>query len=113
MNCRKRARQRIADQDRNAVGSLNRQQNSRSATNERVAVLIIAEHAGLWFCFLWIVNDAHVRAVNLPTTGQRPVAVEELEKAAPVLINIFRIVFIEAGKVQRVPRERTDAAQPR
>jgi len=74
--------------------------------------LIVAKNAGLWFRFLRIVNDANIRAVNLPTTGQRPDAFEELEKAAPVLINIFRFVFIEAGKVQRAPWERTDAAQP-
>src|SRR5438067_1325292 len=110
MNCSKRARQGIADQDRNAVGSLNRQQNLRSVADERIAVLIVAENAGLWFRFLRIVNDANIRAVNLPTTGQRPDALEELEKAAPVFVNVFRFVFIEAGKVQRVPRERTDAA---
>ena len=112
MNCRKRTRQRIAEQDRNAVGSLHRQQNFRRAADERVALLIVAEHAGLWFCFLGPVNHAHVRAVNLPTTGQRPDACEELEKAAPIFVNIFRFVFIEAGQVQRVTRERTDAAQP-
>ena len=112
MNCCERARQRIADQDRNAVGSLNRQKNFRSATNKRIAVLIVAENAGLRFCFLRIVNDAHIRPVNLPTTGQRPIAFEELEKAAPVLINIIRLVFIETGKVQRVLREGTNAAQP-
>src|SRR2546429_6192382 len=71
MNCCERARQRIADQDRNAVGSLNRQQNFRSAANKRIAVLIVAENAGLWFCFLRIVNHAHVRAVNLPTTDRK------------------------------------------
>src|SRR5881398_2773004 len=72
-----------------------------TAANERVAVLIVAENAGLWFRFLRIVNDANIRVVNLPTTGERPDAFEELEKAAPVLVNIFRFVFIEAGKVQR------------
>src|SRR5437588_9332428 len=113
MNCCERARQRIADQDRNAVGSLNRQKNFRSATNKRIAVLIVAENAGLWLRFLRIVNDANIRAVNLPTAGQRPDAFEELEKAAPVLINIFCFVFIETGKVKRVLRKRTNAAQPR
>src|SRR5438067_11588518 len=113
MNCSKRARQGIADQDRNAVGSLNRQQNLRSVADERIAVLIVAENAGLWLRFLRIVNDANIRAANLPTAGQRPDAFEELEKAAPVLVNIFCFVFIETGKVKRVLRKRTNADQPR
>jgi len=56
-------------------------------------------------------NDAHIGAVGLPTTGKRPVAFEELEKSAAVLVYILRLVFVEAGEVKRGLRHRTDTAE--
>ena len=57
-------------------------------------------------------NNAHVGAVNLPAAGQRPIAVQELEKTTTILVNIFRGVFVKASQVERTVRHGTDAAQP-
>ena len=49
--------------------------------------------------------------MHLPASGQRPFAGEEFEETAAVLVDIFRVVFIEAGEVQRTDRHRADAAK--
>ena len=113
MNRRERARCGIADQDRDAVSSLYDKQDVRRGADERVTVLIIAEHPGFLFRFDFGVNDAHVGAVNLPAPGERPVPSEELEEAAAIFVNVFGLVFVETGEVQRVRRHRTDAAESR
>lgn len=113
MNGGERACFRIADQNWDAVSSLYCKQDVRRGADERITVLVVAEDAGSWHCFFFSLNDAHIGAVNLPAAGQRPVAVEELEKAAAVLVNVFGIVFIEAGEIQRVLRHGTDAAESR
>ena len=41
--------------------------------------------------------------MDLPTPSQRPLACEKLEKAAAILHNVLRRVFVKAGQVQRVP----------
>src|SRR5436190_18936202 len=101
----------IAEQDRNAVGSLNCEQNIRRIANQGIAVLIVAEHAGLLVGILLRANGANVCAMYLPASGQRPFAGEEFEKTAAVLVDIFRVVFIEASEVQRTDRHRADAAK--
>jgi len=57
-------------------------------------------------------NDANVGAMNLPAAGQRPAACEQFEESAAILVNVFGLVFIESGEVQRVFQHRADAAYP-
>jgi len=102
----------IAEQYRNTVGSLYRQQNFRCLTDECVAIFFIAEHAGFGLCFLVASNDTHVGAVGLPAASQGPFAVKELEKPATIFVDIFRVVFVKAGEIERVERHRADAAEP-
>src|SRR5436190_15166724 len=106
----KRAGRRIAQQDRNTIGRLDPEQNVRGVADQSITVLVIPEHTGPRTGFGYGTNDPNVGAVYLPTTGQRPIAVEQFEKAAPVLVNVFRVVFIKAGEVQRVFRHGADAA---
>ncbi len=42
--------------------------------------------------------------MDLPTPSQRPLACEKLEKAAAILHNVLRRVFVKAGKIERAPR---------
>src|ERR1700686_1647467 len=51
--------------------------------------------------------------MNLPAAGERPIAVEELEKTAPVFVNVLSGIFVKAGQVERGLRHRADAAQSR
>jgi hypothetical protein len=57
-------------------------------------------------------NDANVGAMNLPATGQRPAAFEQFEESPAILVNVFGVVFIESGEVQRVFQHRADTAHP-
>ena len=99
MNGREGSGLGIAEQDGNTIGSFYRQQNPRRSANQRVTVLFVAEHAGFGSRFLLALNNAHVGAVDLPAAGQSPVAVKQSEEATPVLVNIFRFVFVESGEV--------------
>ncbi len=107
----KRSGLRIAYENWNTVSRFHREQNLCRIADKRIAVLVVAEHARLWLRFLVVVNDANVGAVHLPATGQDPVAFEELEKAAAVLVNVLGFVFVKAGKIKRVMGHLTDAAQ--
>ena len=54
--------------------------------------------------------------MNLPAAGQGPTGVvvrEKLEKAATILQNVFRAVFIEARKIESIVCHGTDATQAR
>src|SRR5437016_14681541 len=88
---RERASLRIADQDWNTISGFDRQQNLRRVTDERVTEFVVAEHIGFGLRFLLVMNHAHIGAMCLPTASQGPFAVEQLEKPAPVLVNIFGI----------------------
>jgi len=103
---------RIGDQDGNAIGRLDGEQDLRSVTDQSIAVIVVAQHAGFWARLICGMDDAHIDAVNLPAAGQQPGAVEQLEKAPPVLVNILRVVFIETGKIERAFRHWADAAEP-
>src|SRR5689334_4513397 len=101
----------ITQEDRNAIRRLYPEQNPWRPTDQRVAVNVVAQHAGFWLRFLLGLDHAHVGAVSLPATGQRPVTFEEFEKASTILVNVLRVVFVEAGEVQRVFRHRADTAE--
>jgi len=49
----------------------------------------------------------------LPAAGQGPLSGKKLEKAATILQNVVRRVFVKAGQIKRVVGKGTDAAQPR
>ena len=55
-------------------------------------------------------HNAHIRAMYLPATSQRPMAWEKLEKAPPILQNVFRRVFVKAREVQRTLGHGADTA---
>ena len=112
MHCGKRPGHGIADQNRNAVGRLYRQQHVRGVTDQSVAVLVITEHAGFGHRVGFGMNDTNVGAMNLPAAGQRPAACEEFEKSPAILVNVFRLVFIKSGEVQRILQHGADAADP-
>src|SRR6266511_5812726 len=89
----------IAEQNRNAVGSLDGQKNLRQVADECVAILIVAKHAGLWLRVCLVSDNAQVGAVKLPAAGQCPFAFEEFEKPATILVNVFGGVFVKTGEV--------------
>src|SRR5262245_28565066 len=102
----------IGNENRNTISSLDRQQDLGCVADEGVAILIVAEDAGLLPRIAFRMDHADIGAMNLPTSGQGPFTVEETKKAAPVFVDIFRFVFVEAGQVERVFGHRTDAADP-
>ena len=103
----------IGNQHGNAVGSLYCQQNPGSVADQGVTAFVIAEHVWCLLRFLVIMNDAYVGTVNLPAAGQDPVPCEEFEKTATILVNVFSVVFVKSGQVERLVGQGTNAAQPR
>ena len=49
--------------------------------------------------------------MDLPASGQGPLAGKKLEKAAPILQNVLCGIFVEAGEAQRVVWHLTYAAE--
>ncbi len=116
MNRRERARLRIANQNRHAVGSLNNCQNIFSFADDGIAVIVVSTGIGRRLCFARLIDYANIATVNLPAAGQRPLAREKLEKAPTILHNVVRRIFVKAGEVERATRigwHRTDAADAR
>ncbi len=67
----------ITQEDWNAIRRLYREQNPWRPTGQRVTIDVVAEHAGFWLRLLLGLDHAHVGAVSLPATGQRPFAFEK------------------------------------
>ena len=84
----------------------------RIADND-VAVDRFAELARRRLGIVSVRHDANIRAMDLPTTGERPLARKKLEKAATILQNVLRGVIVEAGETERVRRHLADAAETR
>ena len=49
--------------------------------------------------------------MDLPATGEGPLARKKLEKATPILQNVLRSIFVEPCKTQRIGRHIADAAE--
>jgi hypothetical protein len=58
-------------------------------------------------------DHTHVGAVDLPTTGEGPLARKKLEKAATILQNVLRRVVVEPGEAERVGRHFANTAETR
>jgi hypothetical protein len=102
MYCGKRTCRWVANQDWHTVGSLNPSKHAWRIANNRVTVNSISSRILGGFGILRVLNEAHVGAVHLPTACQCPFAREELEKAATILQNVLRRIFVKAGKIQRI-----------
>src|ERR1043165_1989523 len=109
VHCRQRTRHRITEQDRNAIRRLHTSQHARRVTDNHIAEDRVAAFVLSRLRFLLRLDHAHVRAVNLPATGQRPVAGKKLEKPATILQNVLGCVVVETGETQRAGRHRADA----
>ncbi len=103
----------VANQNGHAVGRLNAGQNARGVADDRIAVNGFAACTFGRLSFRYSIYESHLGAVYLPAAGQRPFALKELEKTAPVLQNVFRCVFVKAGKIESVFWKRADAAESR
>ena len=77
-----------------------------SGADQRVAIDAIAQHTGRGLRVLLVLDQADVGSVHLPATGQGPSPGKKLEKAAAILQNVLRCVFVKAGKVKRVAAAR-------
>src|SRR3954453_16011639 len=102
MNRGEGARLRIANQNRNTVSRFHGEKDARRLAYQRVAILIITEYSRLLLRIGCGRYDANISAVHLPTARQGPIARKQFEKAAAVLVNIFGIILVKAGQVQRV-----------
>src|ERR1043165_5883089 len=113
MDRRKRTRAGITNQYRYAIGRLHARKHTVSITDDHIAVDRLARviHGGLRFGDR--IDDANIRAVNLPATGEGPRARKKLEKATTILQNVLRRVVVKTGKAQRFVRHRADAALTR
>src|ERR1043165_9914725 len=109
----KRSRHRIAQQNWNAIRRFDAGQHVLRITDNHVAEDRIAAFVLGGLRFFFRLDHAHVSAVNLPATGQRPVTGEELEKPATILQNVLGRVVVETGETQRAGRHRADAAKTR
>src|SRR4030095_1560050 len=110
---RKGASDRITQQNRNAIRSLNSGQHTFRITDDHITEDRFAELVLGRLRFLPRVNHAHVGAVNLPAARQLPIAGKKLEKPATILQNVLRRVVVEAGEAQRTGRHRADATETR
>src|SRR5215813_10202021 len=106
MHCCKSTSHRIAEQDRNAIRSLHTGQHAFRVADDHIAKDRVAAFVLGGFRFLLRLDHAHVGAVNLPATGERPVARKKLEKPATILQNVLRRVVVKAGEAQRAGRHR-------
>src|ERR1041385_6595737 len=113
MHCRKRASHRIAEQNRNAIRRFYSGQHTLCITDNHIAENRVAPLVLSGFRFFLRLDHAHVSAVNLPATCQRPVAGKKLEKPATILQNVLCRVVVETGETQRIERHRADAAETR
>lgn len=84
MNRRRRACPRIAQKHRHAVSRLHAEQHVFRVRDERIATLV-----RICRSIIGIAHPLHIRAVNLPASGERPIAFDEIEKAAAILENVF------------------------
>src|SRR5829696_9042025 len=109
----KRTCDRIADENGNAVGIFNSCQNSLRLTDNHIAVDRFAALVLFRFSFFRRLDHAHAGAVDLPAAGEDPLARKKLEKAATILQNVLRCVFVETGKIERIRRHLADAAETR
>src|SRR5258708_38825772 len=87
----------VSQQHRYAVGGFDGEQNLSSVADQRVAVNVIAQDAGFCLRFQLVMNDADVGAVYLPTSGQCPVALEEVEKTPAGFLENFPGLVLKAG----------------
>ena len=116
MNGGESARLWVANQNGHAVSRLYTRQDAAGIADNRIAVNSIAVRTLDRLRFGEIIYETHVGAVNLPAAGECPLgklAWEKLEKAATILQNVFRSVFIKAGKIECVRRHRAGAAHAR
>ena len=70
----KGTRFRITDQNGNAVGSFHSSQNSSRVADNRITVNCVAVFVCSRLGIDQVFNDAHIRAMHLPATCQRPPA---------------------------------------
>ena len=100
MNGGKGAGTGIANQDRYTVGRLYARQDPSCIADNRIAVDGIPAPILRRLRLAEVTYETHFGAVHLPATCERPVAPKELEKAATILQNVFRGVFVEAGQIE-------------
>lgn len=110
VHCCKRAAFGIADQDRHAIRRFHSRHNVFRVADDGVTVNRIAARVFGGFSIVTVPNYAHAGTMHLPATRQFPIAGKQLEKAPPILQNIFCRVFIKAGEVQRIFRHGANAA---
>lgn len=78
------ARSLVAQKHRHAVSRLHAEQHVFRVRDERIATLVC-------FCgsIIGIAHRAYIRTVNLPASGERPITIKDIEKAAAILENVF------------------------
>ena len=109
----KRTRARIANENRNAVSRFNSGEHSIRVADDHVAIDRLAKMILRGFCFFHRSDDTHVSAVNLPATGEGPLARKKLEKAAAILQNVLGPVIVKTGEAQRILWHVADATETR
>src|ERR1043165_1270807 len=109
MHRRKRTRPRIANQNRHTIGRLYAGQHVLGVADDHVAIDRFAELIFRRLRFRRKIHHAHVRAMYLPATRQRPLARKQLEKATAILQNVLRSVVVKTREAERILRHWTNA----
>jgi hypothetical protein len=86
-------------------------QNTGSVTDDRVAINCISELVLSGLCIVTIIHNSNIRTMDLPTAGQGPIAGKKLEKAATILQNVLRRIFIKPGKAERGLRHGANSSE--
>src|SRR5689334_19181995 len=113
MDRRKRTRPRIANQYRHAVSRLHTSEHVLRVTDDHVAVDRLAELIFRRLRLRLRIHHAHVRAVHLPATGERPLARKKLEKATAILQNVRGFIVVKTREAERILRHRANATVTR
>ena len=110
---RKRARHRIAKQDRHTIRRLHACQNMPRVTDDHVAINSLSDLIVHRLRFLGRIHDADVGAMDLPAARKGPLTWKKLEKAAAILQNVLRSIVVEPREAQRIRGHIADAAKTR
>src|SRR5262245_19723335 len=103
---RERAGAFVSDQNRQTIGRLNRQQNTRRVGRQRVARRWLG--SGVFYP----VDKTYIRLMKLLRGDERPSRrVERGEKPAAVFEHVLAFVLTEISQAERLRRQRADAAQ--
>src|SRR5215510_2055298 len=98
----------IGDQNRQAIGRLNRQQDARRVGCQRVT------RRRLGSGVFQPADETNVGRMDLPCGDQRPIRrVQRAEETAVIFYHVLALVLAEIPQAERVRRQRADAPEAR